>query len=242
MTVDPLATSRIGLVGSGEFTPAMADIDREVLASIGPKAAVIILPTAAAGENPEDWATRGVEHFLRLGARSIALMVLERSHAEEADNVRMMERADLLYISGGKPARLLAALEGSPLWQGFLLARRRGAWLLGSSAGAMALGDWTLVHRPEDGDGTPTLWMPGLGMLQGMAVVPHFDAWAEAEDLTAEICDSCSVFGIDEDTAVLLERGRARVAGAGRARLIRGSRREEFMPGESFVVPGAGPV
>ncbi|HEY8200630.1 MAG TPA: Type 1 glutamine amidotransferase-like domain-containing protein, partial [Actinomycetota bacterium] len=217
MTVDPLATSRIGLVGSGEFTPAMADIDREVLASIGPKAAVIILPTAAAGENPEDWATRGVEHFLRLGARSIALMVLERSHAEEADNVRMMERADLLYISGGKPARLLAALEGSPLWQGFLLARRRGAWLLGSSAGAMALGDWTLVHRPEDGDGTPTLWMPGLGMLQGMAVVPHFDAWAEAEDLTAEICDSCSVFGIDEDTAVLLERGRARVAGAGRA-------------------------
>jgi cyanophycinase len=242
MTADPLSTSRIGLVGSGEFTPAMADIDREVLATIGGHAAVIILPTAAAGENPEDWATRGVEHFFRLGAHSIGLMVLERSDAEEPDNVRLMERADLLYISGGKPARLLAALEGSPLWQGFLLARRRGAWLLGSSAGAMALGDWTLVHRPEDGDGTPTLWMPGLGMLQGMAVVPHFDAWAEAEDLTAEICDSCSVFGIDEDTAVLLERGQARVAGAGRARLVRGSRREEFMPGDTFVVPGVAPL
>ena len=117
-------------------------------------------------------------------------MVLERSHAEEDENVRVVERADLLYISGGKPARLLAALEGSPLWGGFLHARREGAWLVGSSAGAMALGDWTLVHRPEDGDGTPTQWMPGLGMLQGMAVVPHFDAWHEAEWLTAHGVDA----------------------------------------------------
>ena len=187
ITDDPLGYSRICLVGSGEFTPAMVDIDREILATIGPSPRVVILPTASAGENPEEWATWGVGHFLRLGARSIALMVLERSHAEETENVRSIERADLLYISGGKPARLLAALEGSPLWGGFLHARREGAWLVGSSAGAMALGDWTLVHRPEDGDGTPTQWMPGLGMLQGMAVVPHFDAWDEAEWLTAQI-------------------------------------------------------
>ena len=67
--------------------------------------------------------------------------------------------------------RLLDALEGSPLWRGFLLARQAGAWLVGSSAGAMALGDWALVHRPEDGHGTPTLWMPGLGMLRKYGTV-----------------------------------------------------------------------
>jgi cyanophycinase len=228
---DPLAYSRIGLVGSGEFTPAMADVDRELLRSIGPSPRVVILPTASAGENPEDWATWGVQHFLRLGARSIALMVLERAHAEEQENVGVIERADLLYISGGKPARLLAALQGSPLWGGFLRARRQGAWLMGSSAGAMALGDWTLVHRPEDGDGTPTLWMPGLGMLQGIAVVPHYDAWKEAEELTAQIAGSCRVIGIDEDTAVLLERGRARVAGRGAARLFRGEQATLLVPG-----------
>lgn len=231
---DPLAQSRIGLVGSGEFTPAMTDIDREILASIGPRPRVIILPTAAAGEQPEDWAARGVAHFLRLGASSIGLMVLERSHAEAEEYVRVMEVADLLYISGGKPRRLLEALEASPLWQAFLLARSRGAWLVGSSAGAMALGDWTLVHRPEDGDGTPTEWTPGLGMLQGMAVVPHFDAWAEAEDLTAQICGSCSVFGIDEDTAVLLERGHARVLGRGHVRLVEGPERRTYQAGDHF--------
>jgi cyanophycinase len=234
---DTLAHSRIGLIGSGEFTPAMADIDREILGLIGADARVVILPTAAAGEDPQDWAVRGVEHFWRLGAHSVGLMVLERAHAEDPENVRVVETADLLYISGGKTARLMDALEGSPLWQGFLVARQRGAWLIGSSAGAMALGDWALVHRPEDGHGTPTLWAPGLGMLQGMAVVPHYDAWGEAERLTAEIADVCEVFGIDEDTALLMDGGHARVLGRGCVRMIRSAGRALFRAGDRFEVP-----
>lgn len=212
----------------------MAEIDREILRSIGPAPTVVILPTAAAGEDPQDWAMRGVDHFWRLGARSVGLMVLERSHAEDPGNVEVMRRADLLYISGGKTARLLDALEGSPLWQGFLLARQAGAWLVGSSAGAMALGDWSLVHRPEDGHGTPTLWTPGLGMLQGYAVVPHFDRWAEADGLVEQIAPACAVFGIDEDTAVLLEDGRARIAGAGSGRLFRDGASAVYQAGEAF--------
>lgn len=233
---DPLRHARIGLVGSGEFTPAMAEIDREILASIAPAPSVVVLPTAAAGEDPQDWALRGVEHFWRLGARSVGLMVLERTHAHDPDNVDIVRRADLLYISGGKTARLLESLEGSPLWQGFLLAREAGAWLVGASAGAMALGDWALVHRPEDGDGTPTLWTPGLGMLQGYAVVPHFDVWPQARALVDAIAGACAVFGVDEDTAVLLDGGRAHVAGRGRAALFRAGARDERTGGGAFTL------
>jgi cyanophycinase len=234
---DPLRHSRIGLVGSGEFTPAMTDIDREILATISDAPNVVVLPTAAAGEDPQDWALRGVEHFWKLGARSVGLMVLERAHAEDPDNVKVIERADLLYISGGKTARLLEALEGSALWMGFLQARANGAWLVGSSAGAMALADWSLVHRPEDGHGTPTLWMPGLGMLQGFAVVPHYDRWEEAEALTAQIASACTVFGIDEDTALLMQDGACRVAGAGVVRVIRDGSETIAAAGESFDLP-----
>ncbi len=228
--------TRIGLVGSGEFTNAMTEIDREILAGIGPAPTVVVLPTAAAGEDPEDWALRGVEHFVRLGARSVALMVLAREHAEDPENVRVIEQADLLYISGGKTARLLDALEGSPLWRGFLLARQAGAWLVGSSAGAMALGDWALVHRPEDGHGTPTLWMPGLGMLQGYAVVPHFDRWTEGPGLVEEIRTACAVFGIDEDTAVLLDESDGRVAGRGSATLFANVGERVYSDGERFTL------
>lgn len=232
---DALAHARIGLVGSGEFTPAMADIDREILATLPKHPRVAILPTAAAGENPESWAYRGVEHFTKLGARSVALMVLDWSHAEDPANVAEVEGADLVYFSGGKPARLLAALEGSPLWRGVLLARQRGGWIVGASAGAMVLGDWTLVHTKADPHGTPTAWTIGLGILQGIAVVPHYDMWTEADDLAREIEASCTVFGIAEDSAVLLAEGHGRALGA-KASCIRGSGRETrwLEPGERF--------
>lgn len=236
---DPLLHSRLGLVGSGEFTDAMLSIDREILATIGRTPTVVILPTAAAGEDPEDWAYRGVEHFRKLGARSVGLMVLDRTDAEDPRNAEVVQHADLLYISGGKTARLLAALEGSPLWQAFLLARESGAWLVGSSAGAMALGDWSLVHRPEDGDGTPTLWTPGLGMLQGYAVVPHFDGWTESRSLVEKIVTACNVFGVDEDTALLLEDGQALVAGKGEARLFARGTESRYGSGDRFELESA---
>jgi len=234
---DVLAHARIGLVGSGEFTPAMADIDREILATLPAHPRVVILPTAAAGEDPDDWAYRGVEHFTKLGARTVALMVLNWSHAEDPEHVAEVEAADLVYLSGGKPARLLAALEGSPLWRGVLLARRNGGWIVGASAGAMVLGDWTLVHAPGAGHGTPTVWTIGLGILQGMAVVPHYDRWEEAERLADEIAPSCTVFGIAEDSAVLLDEGHGRALGRGDALVRLGEERRILAPGDLFELP-----
>lgn len=235
---DVVSHARIGLVGSGEFTPAMAEIDREILATLPPHPRVVILPTAAAGEDPDGWAYRGVEHFTRLGARTVGLMVLDWSHAEDPANVAEVETADLVYLSGGKPARLLAALEGSPLWRGVLLARRRGGWIVGASAGAMVLGDWTLVHTAQDPHGTPTVWTIGLGILQGTAVVPHFDRWEEAERLADEIAPSCTVFGIAEDSAVLLDEGHGRALGRGDALLRAGAEDRWFAPGDRFDLPG----
>jgi len=231
---DVVAHARIGLVGSGEFTPSMEDIDREILRTLPGHPRVVILPTAAAGENPEAWAYRGVEHFTRLGARSVGLMVLDWSHAEDPANVAEVESADLVYLSGGKPARLLAALEGSPLWRGVLLARRRGGWIVGASAGAMVLGDWTLVHTEADPHGTPTIWTIGLGILQGTAVVPHYDYWVESEALADEISGSCTVYGIAEDSAVLLDEGHGRALGKAASNVrVRGSKRW-LEPGARF--------
>ncbi len=231
---DPLGHARIGLVGSGEFTPAMEEIDREILHMLGATPRVVILPTAAAGEDPHDWARRGVEHFRRLGARADGLMVLNWAHADDPEHAAEVASADLVYFSGGKPARLLSAIEGSALFHSMLLLRRNGGWIVGSSAGAMVLGDWTLVHAPGSGHGTPTVWTIGLGILQGMAVVPHYDFWAEADGLAAEIESSCTVFGIAEDTAVLLDEGHGRVLGAARSCIRRSGSMEWIAPGGRF--------
>ena len=220
----------------------MADIDREILALIGPRPRVVILPTASAGEDPEDWAYRGVEHFTRLGAQSVGLMVLDRIHAEDPVHVAEIERADVVYFSGGKPARLLQAIEASPLFDGMLRARANGAWIVGASAGAMVLGDWTLVHTEADPHGTPTIWTIGLGMLPGMATVPHYDIWMEGPALAADMARQCTVFGVDEDSALLLDETHALVRGRGGVVVWTQDGPKRLADGERFSLSDAVPA
>ena len=62
---------RIALVGGDEFCLGCEDMDLGILGLTevsNPR--VLILPTAAAEENPEKAVSNGVEYFLRLGIRA----------------------------------------------------------------------------------------------------------------------------------------------------------------------------
>ena len=78
----------IALVGSGEFTPAMVEVDRGLLAATGRhRARVVILPTASWPDGEAvflRWAAMGVEHFEGLGAEVEVVLVRERKDAEVA--------------------------------------------------------------------------------------------------------------------------------------------------------------
>src|SRR5438552_13266230 len=87
--VGPLA-----LVGSGEFTPAMAEVDRDLLR--GRPSRVVFLPTAAAREGEERlryWVDLGKSHYLRLGVEAVPLMVRLREEAEDEDLAAQVEGA-----------------------------------------------------------------------------------------------------------------------------------------------------
>src|SRR5258708_25487082 len=73
----------LALVGSGEFTPAMEEIDRGLLQGRPQRA--VFLPTAAAPEGEETlryWVELGEAHYRRLGVEAMPLMVRGRSDAE----------------------------------------------------------------------------------------------------------------------------------------------------------------
>jgi peptidase E len=76
---------RLILAGSGEFTAAMDDLDREILASIGKsRPRVAVVPTASGLEDtPASWAALGETHFGALGADVVPVMVLRRDDARE---------------------------------------------------------------------------------------------------------------------------------------------------------------
>ena len=135
MTPAPLA-----LVGGDEWRPGCEPFDRRLLELSG-QTTVWVLPTAAAAEgNPAgsvQWAARW---FAGLGGTVEGVMVVDRDSASAPALAGQIRTARLLYISGGDPRYLLECLRGSPAWDAVLEARREGAVLAGSSAGAMVLG------------------------------------------------------------------------------------------------------
>src|SRR6267142_1485826 len=105
------------LAGSGEFTPAMNEIDRELLATLRPRARVAIVPTAAGLEDtPDAWIAKGIAHFRALGAEPVGVRVLNKEDARDPRWREAVADIDWAYFSGGNPGHLVETLQGSPFW------------------------------------------------------------------------------------------------------------------------------
>lgn len=217
---------RLILVGSGEFTPAMDDLDREILVGLAkPRARVAIVPTASGLEDTsESWAELGKAHFAALGAEVVPVMVLRRDDAWERRWIDALRDVDWVYFSGGRPQHAINALAGTPFWDEVVRRYRSGAVLAGASAGAMMLGEKSYAPDDFDAAGLPqrVTIRDGLRVLGGHFVIPHFDLLAQfpPERIQAWITVWPRGFrgiGIDEDTAVVEGAEGWTVHGRGRA-------------------------
>lgn len=206
------------LAGSGEFRPPMVGVDAELLRhTAGSPPKVAILPTAAGQENVSSWIRDGVAHFAALGCEAYGVRALDRAGVDDPQHIAAIEAADLIYLSGGSPGYLVETLRGSAVWDAIMRVWRRGGALAGSSAGAMALGAWTLVRRAGQVGRMPAHWDAGLNLLPEIGVIPHYDRFGP-ERTTARVAEAPSgmvVLGIDEDTVILCAGGSVRVLGRG---------------------------
>jgi cyanophycinase len=155
----------LALVGGGEFR-AGCSFDADLLAASGSDE-VVVLPTAAAYEHPERLVVEAGEWFDPLGGRVEGLMVLSRADAEDSGAAGIVARARFIYLCGSSPMHLRSVLKNSKVWEALLGAWQAGAVVVGSSGAAMALTDPMVDAR----GGGLTI---GLGLVSGLAVVPHF--------------------------------------------------------------------
>jgi cyanophycinase len=173
-------------------------MDRRILAGLEPRPRVVILPTAAARENPGLAAENGVRHFNRLGGKAEAAMVVDSESARDGKWLGLIRKADLVYLTGGDPVHLLETLRNSAAWEAALEAWKGGRALAGSSAGAMVLGGQ--MWAPGQG------WRRGLGLLPQLAILPHHARLAKAwkvKNMLTSIPDGTTLVGIDEATALV---------------------------------------
>jgi cyanophycinase len=200
----------------------------------------VILPSASAPDGEEAfqrWATMGVQHFRELGAEVEPVLVRDRADAFDGAVVQAIGEADLVYLSGGKPGHLLRVLDGTPLGTALCEAHRRGAVLVGCSAGAMVLAGRQFDFRRRMLP-WPLRWLHGLGLVANAAVIPHYDAWPEplCALMALQAPRGSVVLGIDEDTAVVGRDGAWQVHGRSRVTIWRGRHRERYRRGEAFRI------
>ena len=162
----------VAFVGAGEYLQGMLPVDKKLLERVSDSPRVIVLPTASApdGESvTERWASMGVEHFAKLAVTAEPIMLLNREDAENAEIASKLADANFIYFSGGKPRYLLETLQGTRSWQAILDVFAAGGIIAGCSAGAMVLGGEVFDF--------PQIWrtIPALGLVPGIAIIPHFD-------------------------------------------------------------------
>ena len=225
----------MALVGAGEFLETMLPVDTylvEQIRSRQQEPRVAIVPTASApdGEEvPPRWAAMGVEHFGRLGLTAEAVMLLTRQDADDPAIVAQLAWANFVYFSGGKPRYLMETLQGSAAWQAIFKIYEHGGTIVGCSAGAMVLGG-SLFDFPQ-------VWrtIPALGLVPGIAVIPHFDEIPNM--LTNTIVGGKrkeTVVGIEGGTALVISDGHWIVQGKGGVTVFNGRKKQRYLSGETI--------
>jgi cyanophycinase len=229
--VGPLA-----LVGGDELHRGNEPQDELLTAAAGDGRAFVVA-TAAARHRPELAVAHAHEWFERFGLNVEELPVRTARQARSAEAAALASEGRFFYLVGGDPGIVPEVLRDSAAWEAIVSAWRAGAALAGSSAGAMAMGQWTLIRGRFPGDHRRE-YRDALGLVPGVAVLPHFGSFGRkwvASAIEGRPTDDVVLLGVDERAAAVWSGvGDWRAMGDGGVTLIttRGERR--FASGEAI--------
>jgi cyanophycinase len=229
------STGTIALIGSGEYLPPIAPVDKRLLEHVSGEPFVVVLPTAAAPDGPgvpERWTRMGVAHFSQLGARVEPVMLLDREDAENPAIVEQIAQANFVYFSGGKPRYLLETLQGTAAWAAITKIYASGGVVAGCSAGAMVMGSAIFDF--------PRFWhtLPALGLAPGLVIIPHFDEIPKAMLVGLNHTNKeTTVVGVDGSTALVGREGRWTVYGSGGVTVFEEKKKVRYTEDQEVRLP-----
>ncbi|MFE5958085.1 hypothetical protein [Streptomyces rubiginosohelvolus] len=222
------------LMGSGETSPTMVTLHRELAAHLSGDADAVILETPYGFQvNRDDISNRAREYFRR--SVGLATVIAPDTQAGspsigapgngDADKVRdLVRRADWVFSGPGSPSYALNRWHTLRLGEILRerVARGYGVTVMASAA-ACTVGFAALPVYEVYKAGHPPAWLTGLDLLGPLglpvAVIPHYDnAEGGTHDtrfcylgeprlaaLEHELPDESAVLGIDEHTAVIVD-------------------------------------
>jgi cyanophycinase len=216
------------VIGGGEDKQHdMAILTRFVELCGGPAAKIVVI-TAASAVTDHMWETYD-RAFADLGVtRHLHLHLQSRRDANDETLIRDVLDADGIFMTGGDQKRLLAIIGGTALDAEMHAALKlRGACIGGTSAGASAMSGHMLAQgraelHPEKGS---VSLGAGLGFLHKVVIDQHFSERQRLSRLLSVVAQNPYLqgIGIDEDTALVVERGAGiEVLGEGAVTIVDG--------------------
>jgi cyanophycinase len=231
--------------------------DRFVTLAGGSKAKIVVIPTGASSirfgdQNTildPDWPRERREwsayvSYLKqwFAADEVTIMhTRERTVADSANFVKPLTKATGVFLGAGNSGRLAAAYLDTKTEKELRALLDRGGVILGSSAGAIIQGSYTVRGRPDK----PLLMAAGhergFAFLKNVAINPHLSQAKRDNELINVVDAHPEILGIgiDEDAALVVEGNRFEVIGTGRAAIYDNKKREGswyywLRPGDKF--------
>ena len=218
--------------GAEDKKPGGEILERFVALAGGGSARIAIVPTAS--EEAEESGEQYVGVFRDLGAAEADwLRVAQRPDANGEAALRLLGEATGIFITGGDQARLVALLAGTLTMEAIRGRNAEGVVVAGTSAGASIVaahlmsGENPLPHNSNDAAARKGMveLVAGFGLLQDIIVDQHFSQRGRLGRLMTAFAANPGLLGLglDEDTAVLIDReGVLEVLGSGMVTIIDG--------------------
>jgi cyanophycinase len=215
MKTQPQRSSSHGhlvIIGGGEDRKRDKEILSRFVELAGGAHAKIIVISAASAVAHEMWQVYD-RAFEDLGVQlRVHLELKTRQQANDEAHIRDVLDADGIFMTGGDQKRLLALIGGTTLDAEMHNALKlRGACIGGTSAGASAMSGHMLAQgradlQPEKG---AISLAAGLGFLHKVVIDQHFSERQRLARLLSVVAANPYLqgIGIDEDTALVIERG-----------------------------------
>lgn len=209
--------------GAEERTPE-SPILKEFVRLAGGKRANIVVMTVAT-DSPEEVGAEYIEVFEKIGVKSVqAVDVSSRADAIAEENINAVREASGLFFTGGDQLHITSLMGGTELQKAVHEIYEKGVIIGGTSAGAAMMSNSMILQG--DGEEAPKLGAvemgPGMDLIVGCMIDTHFSQRGRHGRLLTAVAHYPQDMGIglDENTAMIVDKGEMRVMGTGAVTII----------------------
>lgn len=214
------------IIGGAEDKSGEMRILREVALRAGSGKILII---TAASEVPQLAWKDYYRVFKALGVKKLEhLHINQPEETMSLDLKKMFADVTVVFFSGGDQLKLTSKIGGTKVMEKILTVFKKGGTIAGTSAGAAIMGETMLVGQEKSESHKIGNWMmaPGMGFVQNVIIDQHFAQRQRVGRLLRAVALHPGIMGIgiDEGTAIIVEKGFFKILGDNAVYILDGSR------------------